>query len=305
MPAIITHHLFGEDAAKLLPEGVLSGEEELLAFLLGNQGPDPYFSCFSTLPERATRCHRFAARMHDEKIVEAFWAMREAVRHLREEDARVGMAFVLGFLGHYALDSTAHPMVYAQEAALGQADPELVRAAEDVHAVIESDLDVWMLRELRGQTVADVATSSFLAHTDRVLRVAGALLAQVALQVFDEEVGVGEYACAVADYQFLYRAIDPAENPVMRLGATLERLARPHSHLRAMAHHLSVDEDCPSANLARRAWVDPKDGATRTESFPDLYHEALERWDRLVRPLVQGDRAAFELACGDRNYNGR
>lgn len=38
MPAIICHHIFGEDAAATLPEGMVVGEEELLAFLLGKIG---------------------------------------------------------------------------------------------------------------------------------------------------------------------------------------------------------------------------------------------------------------------------
>ncbi|WP_417571973.1 hypothetical protein [Paratractidigestivibacter faecalis] len=39
MPAIITHHIFGEDVLRTLPAGMVEGEEEVLAFLLGNQGP--------------------------------------------------------------------------------------------------------------------------------------------------------------------------------------------------------------------------------------------------------------------------
>ena len=50
MPSLITHHIFGEDAAQRLPEGLVDGEEELLAFLLGNEGPDPFFVRFRTIP---------------------------------------------------------------------------------------------------------------------------------------------------------------------------------------------------------------------------------------------------------------
>ena len=48
MPAILTHDFFGkcvaDDAAKLL--GFVT-EDERCAFLLGNQGPDPYSTCAS------------------------------------------------------------------------------------------------------------------------------------------------------------------------------------------------------------------------------------------------------------------
>ena len=62
MPAIITHHVFGEEAVTALPEGLIDGQEELLAFLLGNQGPDPFFARFSTLPAHITACHRLGIK---------------------------------------------------------------------------------------------------------------------------------------------------------------------------------------------------------------------------------------------------
>ena len=74
MPAIITHHIFGEDIAPGLPAGLLAGEEELLAFLLGNQGPDPLFVRFSTLPAQAATCHRLASQIQGGSITHAVGA---------------------------------------------------------------------------------------------------------------------------------------------------------------------------------------------------------------------------------------
>ena len=153
MPAIITHHLFGEDAATRLPEGIIDGQEELLAFLLGNQGPDPFWAHFVARRSVAAACAKLATDMHAGKVVEAFMALHDAVTHLPEDDKCVGRAFVLGLLSHYVLDSIAHPFVYAQETALCKANPELEPSRNEVHAIIESDLDTWMLWSQRGLTV--------------------------------------------------------------------------------------------------------------------------------------------------------
>ena len=37
MPALITHHLFGEESIDRLPQGVITSDEERIAFILGNQ----------------------------------------------------------------------------------------------------------------------------------------------------------------------------------------------------------------------------------------------------------------------------
>ena len=63
MPAIITHRLFGERAQKELPEGLIDGEEQLLAFLLGNQGPDPFFFRFSGIPRKLHASHELCTRV--------------------------------------------------------------------------------------------------------------------------------------------------------------------------------------------------------------------------------------------------
>ena len=43
MPALITHRLFGEESIERLPEGLITSDDERAAFLLANQGPDPFF----------------------------------------------------------------------------------------------------------------------------------------------------------------------------------------------------------------------------------------------------------------------
>ena len=155
MPALITHHIFGEDIAAELPAGIVEGEEELLAFLLGNQGPDPFFARFSTVPDRAAACHRFASLMQGGGMTRAFMALRDGVSHLPSPDERIGRAFALGLLGHYALDRAAHPFVIAQERALAEADESLAASRRAVHALIESDIDSWILWEKRRATTEE------------------------------------------------------------------------------------------------------------------------------------------------------
>lgn len=304
MPALITHHLFGENAATLLPEGVVQGQETLIAFLLGNQGPDPLFARWRTLPERANDCHELAWAMHATHMTRSFVALRDAVAHVRPEDEDVARAFALGMLSHYVLDSTAHPFIYAQEYALVEMGEGLTGAGVDVHAVIESDLDSWVLWQERHETVSEFPSSSVLCSTERVSRVAGTLVSEVASQVFGIGIEPDQYAGALRDYRFAYRAIEPADSAKLRLFAHVERLFRPHSHLAAMAHHIVTSDDCAAANLERHAWREPSTGKVSHESFADLYHDALHAWPDFAEALVRGDVERLRRLVGNRNYNG-
>lgn len=298
MPAIICHHIFGEDAAAALPAGMVDGEEELLAFLLGNQGPDPLFARALALPARARADHRLGHAMHETFCEQALLAFRAGVSHLPPADERIGRAFALGLLAHYCLDSCAHPFVFAQQQALTAASTELEGAEAELHAVIESDIDSWILFEKRGATVLERPAHANLMRTERICRVAGALFSQVAFGVYGQAISAEEYGACVADYELECRLLDPAGGIVARAAGALERLVKPHSLAESMAHRIVADTDCPAANLARRAWTDPADGRVRHESFADLFDVAEAGYPALAEAFSRGN---LEISL---NYNG-
>lgn len=294
MPAIITHHLFGEEASHKQPEGLALAEEELLAFLLGNQGSDPFSFCMSAMPTVIKSTRRMAKHFHGQPVVEALCAARDAVACLPPEDQGVGRAFTWGLLAHYLLDSEAHAFILAQENALCAAGYGLEDAHKEVHAIIESELDTWMLWSLRRQTIADVPAWTNLARTDRVTRAAGALFSQVAWQVFGKSLRPDSYGRCLADYERFYRIVDPTGNTRGRALAKAGELAQHLAHLEALSHTDAPTENCPAANLNCRPWIDPLTGEEKTTSFPDVFYGALESWPGLIEAYESGERDALE-----------
>ena len=233
MPALITHHLFGEESIDRLPRGVITSDEERIAFILGNQGPDPFF--FHMLTPRISDCMSLAQVMHRSRMSRQFSCLRDGVSHLQPRDANLGRAFALGLLSHYVLDRNAHPFVYEQQFGIVESDPELEASGSQVHAVLESDLDVLMLQLKRdGATVEDYPPAGEIVTTDRINRVAGVLMSYVAGRVYGIDIPVGEYGGAVDDMQLLYRTIEPGrfgqdarDCPARGLGARLFAARRP------------------------------------------------------------------------------
>ena len=155
MPAIITHDFFGRDVYDALFQTIGGSRDEADAFLLGNQGPDPLF--YAVADFRATAYHKLGNTMHSRKPAELLAALKDSLGVLDPEEKPLGRAYALGFLCHYALDSTVHPLVYCHEHALCDAgEPGLTRDdGSEVHGVIESELDEMVLFAKRGDTVAD------------------------------------------------------------------------------------------------------------------------------------------------------
>lgn len=302
MPALITHRLFGEESVSRLPEGIVSTDEERAAFLLANQGPDPFFFRFRTL--NSSTCMEFGRVLHRSRMSEAFSALRDGVTHLQKHDAGIGRAWVLGLLSHYVLDRNAHPFVYAQQWGIQEADPTLTDVGSQVHAVIETDLDLLMLQLKRdGGTVADYPPASEIVTTDRINKVAGALTSFVANRVYGMKIGANEYGGAVADMQLVYRLIEPAGSSRSEAVAKLEELSKKYSLFQALAHPVTAEPPAAAGNLSCRDWKNPFTDEVRSESFPALFERALDDYGQAAARFIEtGD---MEAVTRHMNYSGR
>ena len=304
MPALVNHHLLGERVAPQLDASLLPDEESLLAFLLGCQGPDPFFFRFSTLPRTTAVLNQLGEDMHATRMSAFFDALRDACGHVPAADRALAQAFSLGMLCHYALDRVAHPFIFAKEYELLRADAELAQSPGQVHALLESELDVFMLWHERSATCADRPPASIIAHTPRIDRVAGAVVSQAALVAYGTQVEPSAYGSSVADMKFIYQVIEPAGSRRTRVIERLERTVRHgrHSLLAGLSHEVSVREDCPAANLDHSEWADVWTGETSTDSFVDRFELAAAEYPGLAAAFLDGTPGT-EIT-GHRNYSG-
>lgn len=302
MPALITHHLFGEESIDRLPQGVITSDEERIAFILGNQGPDPFF--FHMLTPRISDCMSLAQVMHRSRMSRQFSCLRDGVSHLQPRDANLGRAFALGLLSHYVLDRNAHPFVYEQQFGIVDSDPELEASGSQVHAVLESDLDVLMLQLKRnGATVEDYPPAGEIVTTDRINRVAGVLMSYVAGRVYGIDIPAGEYAGAVSDMQMLYRTIEPAGSVKTRAIALVEGLVHDYSLLDGLAHRVTTGLPDRTGNLGHLTWKNPFTDEVSNESFPEVFDRALVDYECTVARFIEtGD---MEAVTNHVNYSGR
>ena len=302
MPALITHHLFGEESIDRLPQGVITSDEERIAFILGNQGPDPFF--FHMLTPRISDCMSLAQVMHRSRMSRQFSCLRDGVSHLQPRDANLGRAFALGLLSHYVLDRNAHPFVYEQQFGIVDSDPELEASGSQVHAVLESDLDVLMLQLKRdGATVEDYPPAGEIVTTDRINRVAGVLMSYVAGRVYGIDIPAGEYAGAVSDMQMLYRTIEPAGSVKTRAIALVEGLVHDYSLLDGLAHRVTTGLPERTGNLGHLTWKNPFTDEVSNESFPEVFDRALVDYECTVARFIEtGD---MDAVTSHVNYSGR
>lgn len=289
MPAMLTHDFFGRDAyARVMGATDLYTPDERDAFLLGSQGPDPLFYLMLLPPLKVFE--RLGSDMHHVAPGPLLLSLRRAVDGLGENDRSVGRAYLAGFVCHYLLDRSVHPLVFYWERGICQAGVDGLDGSDGgvVHAEIERDLDEMVLFSKSGDTIETYRPYvEVLRGRDEMLRVLGDLyFASVVGPLADGEPTANRvYPLAVTCFRVAQKMFwSPSGTKTSGIAAVEGTLLKPrYSLVRAMSHRVRPETTSDFDNRDRHVWRDPFTNVTRTESFWDLYDGALEE----VVPAVE------------------
>ncbi len=314
MPGIATHHLFGTDVYSSCSQLVGDNQAARDAFLLGNLGPDPFFYLKALPAERHLR--KLGQTMHKQRTPQLLFALHE---HLvapagstQKPDQAACMAYALGFVCHYLLDSTVHPLVYAQQHAICRLRLEglsEVWSHRVVHATIETALDEYVLTSRLG------ATAATLPPHKNMLRCPVAALIDISKryapalsEVYDLPVTEATFATAVSLNRLAQLALDSKSAGLRQRFDYLAGAGMLSAYLLALSHRGEKRQQTPFANDDRVTWEVPfSDGATISASFDDLYLQARERALRVLPAFAEPSFGLrdCEALVGNVNFLGR
>jgi hypothetical protein len=311
MPAVLTHDQFGRDALGDVSAVLgFATFDEHDAFMLGNQGPDPLFYLVADpLSDKAT--HEVGELMHHEHPSRLFASLHDAISMLPEQERHVGEAYAAGFLCHYLLDSTAHPLIFAQQYAICGAGVDGLDESDGsrVHAEIEKDLDEAVLYRRCGQTIDSfIPWKECLQASDETLAVIDKIYFYLVLWTYSQTIPLGLYTRAVKSFRRMQRLFwAPGLTKRRVMGAVEETFStKRYSLYQAMAHRVRAEEVSDFDNREHRPWTDPFTGERRDESFWDLFDVARSRVGASIELLFdpQFDEAMARQLNGGVNFNG-
>lgn len=275
MPAIITHDQFGQEALRRFGNTLFASEDERLAFRLGNQGPDPLFYCVgkpTLYPYRRT-----GNIMHDILPSDLLANVSTAARAVPEADRAVAQAYAAGFLCHYLLDRTAHPLVYFNQYSLCDAGVEGLdsRDGSDVHAVIEAEIDEMMLYTRLGETVATYKPyKEILQCSEESLAVISGVVARAVKETYGNSVPDTLFSDSVHCFRRIQHGFYSRRGIKRTMMGSVEKLFRRHSFVRAMSHRPVELEHSMFDNSEHATWENPFTQAKTRASFMDLFELA-------------------------------
>jgi len=271
------------------------------AFLLGCQGPDPFF--FATRTPRIISLKQFGTCLHSENVDSSIDHMLKTVAESKEHDRLVLEAYMCGYLCHYALDSYAHPFVVSWVQALCSAGVNRLdeRDSQFVHIQIEADLDAFLLWHLLGKTVADIRITRYtLQGNKKVLSVIDSLFAPLGQVLYGFDMSSEPYSRSIHDMRMTYDFIQSTSGRKRALIGWVERRVpkRRHSLMQALSHRTDVYDQCAFANLGHDPWIDSENEEERNESFLDIFDAASDAAVSFVNAVLSGGVEAHTLTNG-------
>lgn len=173
MPSNYAHRIYGDAVYSALSPTLMKRiEPHLPLFRLGLHGPD---LLFYYQPFRSTPMGRMGSGLHYYSGREVIGRMLDTVPTLPEEQQEAGLAYTLGFVCHYLLDSACHPYVHRLEDA-GKAN----------HIAIEGELDLWLIVEEGGTPFTTDPVSHLGGLVPEDHQVIAAMLAALSVLMYPE-----------------------------------------------------------------------------------------------------------------------
>ena len=284
MPGFITHYLFGCETIKNIKD---SGIRKILKdnkniYALGLQGPDIFFYFpYSFTGNRK----RLASVMHVYDTGRFFNNLIEEIEKLKDKDKNVGIAYLLGFLGHYSLDTICHPYIYYRTGYLNKGKDYFGK-----HTDFETDVDFLLMYRLTNTKVVDFRQENTIKIDKNSAGIVAGLLNNACLRTYPYiKSNKRIMELAVESFYYSNGILNDRKGYKKKIVSTAERaiLGAVASSPLFMIDNKDIVWDDP-LNDKQREWKNPWDMSVKScDSFMKLMEKAKYYYIHLIENVTE------------------
>lgn len=282
MPAATTHVEFAKDVLKTFPQFQAAIRNRQM-FYLGSQGPDMlFFSHASIFPGSL---HKYGSLMHGSKVYDVI----SFFENYAKDDFDLN-SYIKGYLCHYALDSTAHPLIFAVTDAMVKQHGGRTGVT---HVGLEAEIDVWMLQQ-RGRQANDYDVFHYLKVTDSDQKKLASMYHEMFLHVYDLDIKTTTIAHAIDEVYTWTKFLYPKKSTYQFIYAFETAVGGIHGLTAMMLYNKSPKEIINTEHISYTIPWAPYEKIQ--SSFLELYDKAL--------PLAASLLTTHKKDDFQKNFNG-
>jgi len=320
LPDILTHVYCADFARKNFENTTVMRQiidRHIPAFYLGSQGPDFLFY-FRVWPwKKDMGVPKLADFVHKTKTSEFLGTAIDTLKEvdLASDDGQMILAYWMGFICHYALDSTAHPYIY-YHSGINKDETSKLNGDKHNHKYLENIIDTLLIQKY--DHVVDLPRSQYACLPNK----ASALMpvfdhvSMVFEKVYEHPLPPRVIHESVVDMKKLAGLMNDPKHRYRWLFGKAERIISKPKYITTAAHPAKPEVQADFLNLAHNKWVHPCDVTIEyTDSFLDLFDQAMDKsvdlmtyaWDTFKNKHSKDDLMTYfgnfsydtGLKCGD------
>ncbi len=301
MPGFRSHYFFGKINFDELYDNGLPRciKDHPTVFYLGQQGPDIFF--YSPQAHLLYK-KNIGMAMHSSNVNLMFEGLLHTLKNMTE-DVDIARAYIMGFMGHYTLDTHCHPYISWRQKKLEYAG----RFSESfgVHVLLETDIDNDNVHHFLNKKPSEFNHYDTIRVTRRERDAVARLLTDAINYAFPgQNQKMKHVKSAITFSRKLFHMINDKHGFKKSLGIGFDKLFFHHIFLSAVIlndDRHTYDDPC---NMDHVTWVNPWDESiSSNKDFYELMEDAKEAYQRRIKMFEDGDDAGLLADLGDNSYD--
>ena len=259
MPSTLTHYIFNKEYIK--------DPDYSDIFLLGGQGADVLFFYGYSLSKRedAKDIRNLGATIHQINPDKLFMKMLSYAFKQENDEKKILISFVRGFMYHYCLDRQLHPYVF-----YNTGFPYTNKIYNKYHGQFESILDTLLMKKNN----CNKSTRSVLKADKCRVKLVSKMLALVLNDYFNTNIVKEDtYYKAYKDFRLVRLVIDSKWGVKKSI---FEKII-PDSPINNICqpHKVKDAKEYDYLNESNKIWIHPSSGVESNESVDDIMYKAM------------------------------
>lgn len=272
MPNIITHCLFGKDVFKQLQSHELQRilQNNSKEFMIGCNGPD-FFFFYKFFESQHASFRQLGSLVHAQKINQFYEVALKQIELTKDSTLKEAMmAYVIGHLCHWALDSSAHPYIFYKTG-------NYTGMSESMHHRFESMLDAMMLKEKEGKTIVEFNFPSLSKTSEHNVEAISNIYIPVMKEVYHETITQQQIHDALSDWYHIQKLLRDTTGLKTKILNVYEKKKKHPWLYSGNVIPKTIDETYDVMNRQHQQWCYPIDDTKKShESFLEIYHRATQ-----------------------------
>ncbi|MFV0502691.1 MAG: zinc dependent phospholipase C family protein [Lachnospirales bacterium] len=274
MPGFITHYICGQSILKNTTSNVKDIIKKYEGiYNIGTQGPDMFFYYIPGHFKKSTQF--LGLKMHKSNTQLFAESLIKHTQELNEEDKEIAIAYVAGYLTHYALDANTHPYIYYKTGFRKKGDCSPKYSL--YHRKFETSIDILLLKLLNGKKTSKRKMWEVLKSEFREYDVISKLLVKAIEESHGRVISESSMRSCIKYMVNLNRFLNMKPGSSEMVPELLEDLTIGECRYNELLNLQYFRDNLDYFNLDKKTWYNPWDDSVEyNSSFIDLYNEGIK-----------------------------